>query len=198
MKHINNSKKDNISLSFIKQRLSVIEENNKGIIGDRLSFLMSDGYRVSDTSLTYRQINTLGVSGLLNGSKENSRGWRSFTFKDLVFLDILSELRKYGLEGRQLKKIKDFFYAKNSNINLVLVAVLLKIKITIALRADGSFDIFEMITGSLSLDKEYRAVIILNLNEFVNNVLERLSMEKINYSTTLSVFSEMYNKDNSI
>jgi DNA-binding transcriptional MerR regulator len=188
------NKEELLSLTLIKERLSAIEEKKKGLIDDRLKFLMSAGYRASDTDLKYRQINILGSSGLLNGDKENSRGWRNFTFKDLVFLDIVSELRKYGLEGRQLKKIKDFFYKKNTDANLILTAVLFGMKITIALEPNGNFKIFELITGSLSLEKSYKSVIQLNLNEFVNTILERIGMDKINYSSTLESVSKMYNK----
>ncbi|MFA6614030.1 MAG: MerR family transcriptional regulator [Endomicrobiia bacterium] len=194
MKKNKNKTKEELPLILIKQRLFAIEEKHEGMIEEKMKFLIFPKYRVADTILSYRQINILGTSGLLNEEKENSRGWRKFTFKDLVYLDILSELRKYGLENKQLKGVKDFFYKKNSDVNLILIAILFGIKVTIALEVNGNLRVFETITGSLSMEKDYRAVIQLNLNEFVNMALERLKIEKVNYKSTLEIISKHYTK----
>lgn len=67
-------------------------------------------FRVSDTKLTYRQINSLESGGLLPASREDTKGWRDFSYRDMVFLKIIVECRKFGLENAQLINLKDLFY----------------------------------------------------------------------------------------
>ena len=45
-----------------------------------------------------------------NLKRNNSIGWRKFSFKDLIYLQTILECRKYGFENNRLQDLKDTFY----------------------------------------------------------------------------------------
>ncbi len=71
--------------------------------------LLSEKYfRPSDTKMTYRQIDLLENAGLLNGGAEGS--WQKFDAKDLVYLQVISDLKAFGFLNKQLEGINQAFY----------------------------------------------------------------------------------------
>src|SRR5687767_13117209 len=71
-------------------------------------------FRVSDCPITYRQINVLDKDGLIPNSQEDDRSWRKFNLKEIVYLDVIKELKDYGLENKQLKEVRNCFYDKKT------------------------------------------------------------------------------------
>ncbi len=69
-------------------------------------------FRVSDSSLTYRQLNNLEASGLFESSRKDKSGWRKMNFREIVYMLLVAELRKYGLKNNQLFGLKNFFLKK--------------------------------------------------------------------------------------
>lgn len=72
-------------------------------------------YTVSDTNYSYRQINSI-PSTILGDKRENKRGWRKFSLKELIFLDVVKELRKYGILNKQLNSLADCFFLEDKKI----------------------------------------------------------------------------------
>lgn len=71
-------------------------------------------FTVADTRLSYRKIYLLDEDNLLPDSRLEEKGWRKFNYKELVYLTLIDEFRKYGLEKHQLKKVKSSFFGKSS------------------------------------------------------------------------------------
>ena len=63
-------------------------------------------FTVSDTDITYRQINYLDKDGLLGiDARKNGKGWRNFSIKEVIYLFLIIELKKYGFTQDKLRPI---------------------------------------------------------------------------------------------
>lgn len=67
-------------------------------------------YTVKDTGLSHRQINSLAESKMFPEVRDDKNKWRKFSFKDLVYFQLISECRKFGIENKKLKELRDAFY----------------------------------------------------------------------------------------
>lgn len=102
-------------------------------------------FRVKDINLTYRQINTLDNDDLLPKSRSNDSKWRSFSIKDMIYLDLISELKKYGLSHIQIKYVWKKFYEPGDEgkynrwlSNVAIIAAMMGENINIIITHDGA------------------------------------------------------------
>jgi DNA-binding transcriptional MerR regulator len=63
-------------------------------------------YPVSKTDASYRTINSWSEAGLLLEEEDRNNGWRKFSILDLVWLEILKELRAIGFGLEKLQVLK--------------------------------------------------------------------------------------------
>lgn len=84
------------------------KDNNK----EHKKFLNEKIYKASDTELSYRKINLLGVNNLLMEGKAKINSWRKFSLKDLIFIKIVETLRTFGITNSQLGSVKNCFFRK--------------------------------------------------------------------------------------
>ncbi|MEI6478177.1 MAG: hypothetical protein WCO52_04280 [bacterium] len=61
-------------------------------------------FRVADTDISYRLINYLDQDGLLGDSREG-KGWRSFSLKELIYLYLILELKRFGFAQVSLQEV---------------------------------------------------------------------------------------------
>lgn len=80
-----------------------------GELGERgREFVNQPRYTVRDTGATYRIINHWASQGLLPERREkDSAGWRKLSIKDLLWLEIVKELREFGFPIEKIKKTFD-------------------------------------------------------------------------------------------
>ena len=62
--------------------------------------------RSNPESFSYRIINHWQEYGLIEDKRPDGKGWRKFSVSDIVWLHILTELRKFGYSIENLKKVK--------------------------------------------------------------------------------------------
>lgn len=74
------------------------------------TFINKKLFNVSDTPLTYRQVNALDNDELLPDDRKGKPGWRKFSFKELIYVLIIGELKKFGMKHEQLKELWDAFF----------------------------------------------------------------------------------------
>ena len=66
--------------------------------------------RMSDNSATYRFVNYLESIGLLPDHRaEGERGWRKFSYVDIIYLELVIALRKIGVKSDTIKLLYHIF-----------------------------------------------------------------------------------------
>ena len=80
-----------------------------------LDYIREKKYKIGDTELSYRQINGLDESGLIENTRESDKDWRKFNLNDLLYLHIINQAREFNLNNSQLKDLKDLFYKHKLN-----------------------------------------------------------------------------------
>jgi DNA-binding transcriptional MerR regulator len=65
-------------------------------------------FTVGDTGVTYRVINHWEEKGLIpEGFRQTDKGWRKFSFVEMVWFEVLDQFRDFGFSLEDLKDIKD-------------------------------------------------------------------------------------------
>jgi len=64
-------------------------------------------YRIENIDFSYRIINYWQELGLIDEDRPKGKGWRKYSFTDIVWLHIISQLRLFGFPIEKIKKIKE-------------------------------------------------------------------------------------------
>lgn len=99
-------KGDNFSISFVHFTGSETMQRLVETLNEKK-------YRISDTDETYRIINHWAELALIEDNK-NSRGqgWRHFSLVDLVWLQIVRELRRFGFPLEKIRIVREFMFPR--------------------------------------------------------------------------------------
>jgi hypothetical protein len=177
------------------------------IFGDIYDILMSLGvekikefqkiidkkrFRVSDTTLTYRQVNFLDSGGFLNDDRDDKADWRKFSLKELFYLSIIKELRGYGFVDKQLKNLKKAFFSLDYSFStdLAMMAIFVKAKIIMTVNNKGRITFYTMPLFYL-LEGKSKSFINLNLNEILMDIWERGGKSRIEYEDELGLLNSI-------
>jgi Predicted transcriptional regulators len=134
------------------------------------SFLSQDQFTIKDTDITYRVINHWSKLGLLKDSRnEQESGWRKFSFIDVAWIKILSELRTFGLSLNKVKVAfqsisKDDFVLLEYGVSLAMLGK----DICVVTFSDGQTDVIPREAIDKLNNKSYIAI---SLNACLNSVL---------------------------
>jgi len=152
-------------------------------------FINKKGFRVVDTDLTYRKINHLSKN-LLKDEDRKEGSWRLFTFKELVFIRIVEELRKYGFVDDQLINLRDAFFDNKhkKSLDFTLIEVFGKIKIILIVDHSGFVGFYNESTFDCFVKDIKKSFISINFNQFVMDVWEGIGKEKFGYNISDDIF----------
>ncbi|MBI4037789.1 hypothetical protein HY382_01955 [Candidatus Curtissbacteria bacterium] len=132
-------------------------------------FINKKRFRVADTTLTYRQVNVLSKDKLLNDGRKQKEGWRKFSYKELVYLLLVDELKKFGVQHSQLKPLWKFFFEDQYASDMAIGVAMARIEITILFLPNGGVLFCDPINYLLyGSDKD--TYIHTTLNKFVSKV----------------------------
>ena len=98
---------------YSTQKSNAFFSKNYDFVKRNIPFLQTPRFMVKDSksfieSLTYRKINDWDTKGLISGSRENNQaGWRKFSMRDIIKLNIITDLRKFGCCIEKIKNILD-------------------------------------------------------------------------------------------
>jgi hypothetical protein len=182
---------DNAELLFLEM------EEKYGI----KEFLEVRRYRVADSPLTYRQVNAL--SQILEDVQEGEGKWRKFSFLELVFLEVVKELRRFGFTTEQLGYLRSMFLkpSKNKKVSeslpeagecayVAIGCAMRQIQIILTVNADGKAVFYNAPFFSL-LSKHNRAFVYVNINEVVSALFKKLGHKfPSEYKTLLELMAE--------
>lgn len=83
-------------------------------ISQRLGQFKEKRFTIKDTDLTYRTLNHWVSEGLIDDERNNEgQGWRKFSIYDRLWVQIILELRKYGISFEKIKSVKECLFFKN-------------------------------------------------------------------------------------
>lgn len=70
-------------------------------------FLNQPRFPISDESPSSRVLNHWNDVGILEDNRPDGKGWRKLSFTESVWIDIVTKLRKFGLDLKKIKLVKD-------------------------------------------------------------------------------------------
>jgi hypothetical protein len=115
---------------------SFSDQNRKSEIGNEKKF------PVSVTGQSYRTINFWESCGLIENKREENSEWRKFTFVDIAWIMIISELKNFGYPINKLVKVKETLWQSISGEDSLLIQYLFSFRTKnyklIMLSNDGS------------------------------------------------------------
>jgi hypothetical protein len=154
-----------------------------------------------DTSLSYRQINTLSKDKLFPEDRSNHKGWRKFSLKELIFFSIISELKKFGLSHIALKQLSDSFFKELIDENkpelgkymseTAIGCVLIQSEIMLTITSSGEIGYYDP-TFYLLFGREKTPSIQIRLNDIINNI--RIKLKEKPFPIKLSARGFYLNK----
>lgn len=153
-------------------------------------------FRVSDTCLNYRKINSLDSSGLLDDSRSSKSDWRQFSLKELIYFLIIRELRIYGFRDAQLKVLRKVFFGgsyRNSEVRIAFEAVLAGIKVILVVNNKMGVNFYN-IQMFKPFEQNTQSFVTLNFNEVVMGIMEKIGEERIEYKNEFDLMEERINK----
>lgn len=143
-------------------------------------------FTVSNTPLTYRQVNSLGSDNLIPDDRKKDAGWRKFSIKELVYILVVHELKKFGLKHNQLKFLWEAFFQerKDSDIteinankgyaDVAIGLVILGIEINLAIDSEGNISIYDPANAVfLNTYTSNKPRLIIGINDIYNQIIEK-------------------------
>jgi DNA-binding transcriptional MerR regulator len=150
-------------------------------------FIDTKRFTISDTPLSYRQANSLEADDLLTKDRENKNGWRKFSFRELVYVELVYQLKKFGLQHQQLRKLWDAFFKEPIKIDpkmprpqfnkiigeTAIGCVFGQVEITLCVDSAGEIAFYDPTNYALFYDSS-KPQIEIRLNEIVNGLLPKV------------------------
>jgi hypothetical protein len=146
--------------------------------------------RMGDNSATYRFVNYLDSIGLLPDHRaKGERGWRKFSYVDIIYLELVIALRKIGVKANAIKLLYHTFSVPFSDEKALymgidwldlLLAVHCGTEIELLISPDNGGVIFcdppmMILFGTGATDGQIR----VSLSKIVNSVREKYNLKPI-------------------
>lgn len=76
-------------------------------------------FRKKDLDISYRSLNHYEKLGLIECSRKSEAGWRKFTGFDLIWINLIEQIRHFGVSLNNIRQLKTniFEYGKLGNID---------------------------------------------------------------------------------
>jgi len=80
-------------------------------------FLNELKYKIGDEAISSRVLKHWHDTEILEDNRPKGKGWRRFSFTEVVWISIVLQLRNFGLDLKKIKKVKDYLNTYNSSEN---------------------------------------------------------------------------------
>ena len=90
-------------------------------------------YTIGEEKLSSRVLNHWYQSGIITDDRLDNKGWKKFSFSEIVWIRIVIKLRKFGLDLQRIKKVKeqiDYYNTKDSKSKCPLLDFYMLVAIT--------------------------------------------------------------------
>ena len=128
---------------LINERKNVIPASDWFDLNFLAGFLHSDlnivkqfnqqTYTIGEEKLSSRVLNHWYQSGIITDDRIYNKGWKKFSFSEIVWIRIVIKLRKFGLDLQRIKKVKeqiDYYNTKDSKSKCPLLDFYMLVAIT--------------------------------------------------------------------
>jgi DNA-binding transcriptional MerR regulator len=154
-------------------------------------------YTVGEEKLSSRVLNHWYQYGIITDDRPNNKGWKKFSFSELIWIQIVLKLRNFGLDLKRIKKVKEqinFYNIKDSKSKCplldfyMIVALSSNIPIKFIVFESGEAEIVRQsdidVANELNLIKE--DFISIDINKLLDRVLTKKNVKAdyLNYSKT--------------
>ena len=188
---------------FLNSDLKIIEQINQ------------QTYTIGEEKLSSRVLNHWYQEGIITDDRPNNKGWKKFSFSEIVWMHIVRKLRKFGLDLKRIKAVKqqiDVYNTKKSQSKCplldfyILVAITSNIPIKFIVFESGQAEIVKQtdIDFANYLNNITEDFITIDINKLLDKIITKKSVKAdyFNYNKTeieKEIFNSLYlDKDKSI
>lgn len=111
----------NFLAGFLHSDLNIVKQFNQ------------QAYTIGEEKLSSRVLNHWYQSGIITDDRLDNKGWKKFSFSEIVWISIVIKLRKFGLDLQRIKKVKeqiDYYNTKDSKSKCPLLDFYMLVAIT--------------------------------------------------------------------
>lgn len=138
-------------------------------------------YKIDDNRLSSRLLNHWYKTGIIYDDRIDGKGWKKFSVSELVWVQIIFKLRKFGLDLNRIKFVKNYIDVYNeldeSSYCLLLdfytvVAINSSIPIKLIVFESGQAEIVRQIDIDIAnqMGKISEDFIMIDINKLLNNL----------------------------
>ena len=158
--------------NFASSSLTIKEQLNK------------QEYKIDDDRLSSRLLNHWNKTGIIDDNRPNGKGWKKFSVSELVWVQIVFKLRKFGLDLNRIKLTKNYMDIYNrlddsSNCLLldffISIAMHSSIPIKLIVFESGQADIVRQVDVDIAnqMGMIPEDFIMIDLNKMLNNLFTK-------------------------
>lgn len=142
-------------------------------------------YKVEDERLSSRVLNHWYETGIITDDRPNGKGWKKFSFSEMVWIHIVFKLRSFGLDLKRIKGVKDQIdkynsLDKTSNCPLLdfymMVAISSNIPVKLVVFESGEAEIVRQIDLDIANTIECISEDFISID--INKLLDKLLTKK--------------------
>jgi len=142
--------------------------------------LNEQNHKIDDERLSSRLLNHWYKTGIIDDDRPNSKGWKKFSISELVWVQVVFKLRKFGFDLNRIKLVKNHIDVYNkldesSNCLLldfyIVVAIHSSIPIKLIVFESGQADIVRQVDIDIANQMQMitEDFIVIDLNKMLNN-----------------------------
>lgn len=159
--------------------------------------LNEQNHKIDDERLSSRLLNHWYKTGIIDDDRPNGKGWKKFSISELVWVQIVFKLRKFGLDLNRIKLVKNHIDVynkldKDSNCLLldfyIAVAIHSSIPIKLIVFESGQANIVRQVDIDIAnqIQMISEDFIMIDLNKLLNNLFTKkdIKVDYFNYSLT--------------
>jgi len=146
--------------------------------------LNEQNHKIDDERLSSRLLNHWYKTGIIDDDRPNGKGWKKFSISELVWVQIVFKLRKFGLDLNRIKLVKNHIDVynkldKSSNCFLldfyVVVAIHSSIPIKLIVFESGQAEIVRQVDIDIANQMQMipEDFIMIDLNKVLSNLFKK-------------------------
>ena len=170
-------------------------------MNELLNILGKKMFTSKHTGMTYRQINHASEK-ILKDERNNKAKWKRFNMKELIYLAIVKELRKYRFTDKEIQPLRKIFFSKKyeEKIGMVTCSVIDGTKVHLVFH-NGSVGFYNAQMFSKFVDGmlDLKSYLNINLNMLISKVFQRVGAKKrLEYSAFYDIATVLDEKEKQI